>query len=85
MAFLKGVVQRGSARNAIGDAQLATAGATLAVPVAPKIRARSRSASEPDADSDPAADWGALDFSAITPGRNTAYFPRIFESAAVRY
>jgi MSHA biogenesis protein MshQ len=29
--------------------------------------------------------WGALDFSAVTPGRNTAYFPRISEPPAVRY
>jgi hypothetical protein len=28
---------------------------------------------------------GALDFSAVTPGRNTAYFPRISEPPAVRY
>jgi hypothetical protein len=28
---------------------------------------------------------GALDFGAITPGRNTAYFPMIFGLAVVRY
>ncbi len=28
---------------------------------------------------------GALDFAAITPGRNTPYFPGIFEHPAVRY
>jgi hypothetical protein len=30
------------------------------------------------------SDTGALDFSAITPGRNTPYFPGIFEHPAVR-
>jgi transposase len=29
-------------------------------------------------------DRGALDFAAITPGRNTAYFPKIFEPPSVR-
>jgi hypothetical protein len=28
---------------------------------------------------------GALDFAAITPGRNIPYFPRIFEPPAVRH
>ena len=42
---------------------------------------------------DPARNWrlgasritgGALDFAAVTPGRNTPYFPRNFEAPAVR-
>src|SRR5260370_23507333 len=28
---------------------------------------------------------GALDFAAVTPGRNTLYFPRVFEPAAARH
>ena len=28
--------------------------------------------------------WGAIDLAAVTPGRNTPYFPRNFEPPAVR-